>query len=1076
MVLPWVKIEALKTTVPEQYYAYPEFLWNTDSISATVTSSEAPRFHLSWDQGILSGGMLLAAVYFGYKLYQIYKLRNAGAIQRFPNFTQIVVKNSELAFSFFKSIFLGDKVVQREYQSIIQHELVHIEQRHSWDLLFFELMRIVGWFNPLVYVYQNRVSELHEFIADSKVAKTDKKEQYEFLLSQIFQTENISFVNQFFKSSLIRKRIAMLQRKQSKKVWQLKYLLLVPLLLGMLLYTSSEAQESESIQQKQTSDDADLIDKLNAKIDIEIEKSGSLNKVFHKFRKEHDFFGFDYIMSKDEYFENTLLFQRHSANFSDSLKKAETPFFRGFRKQPLPSTTRYKSYVVRTEAFLILDDNLRVSISTNRNNEGLGARPVELKNTKTEGYLIFEVENIKDLTGDEVRAFNNKLDAVFNQNHSEYSGMVLKDGHYAFEIFETEPFNKLIEIQNDTKLFSEKPTTIDRYNQLVAERKRLLKSSNENNPVIVNLDQQIAGLRKTVFGDGETIPFAVVEEVPVFPGCEDEKDKRACYQKSMQRHISKNFRYPQEAQEKGIQGRVAIMFTISETGSIDNIKMRGPHQLLEDEAERIIALLPEMKPGKDKGELVNVPFSIPITFKLKSGFSGDIGSMGSRFEVLPSNISSDPELIATVERYNQLVLERQRLLKNSTEENPVIVNLDNQLRGLVTTIYASGKYGAIPFAKVDQVPIFPDCEDVQDKRACFQQRMQRHISKNFRYPEEAQKQSIQGRVGILFTITSDGNIENIHAGGPNKLLEDEASRIISRLPNMQPGKHKGQLVDVAYSIPITFKLEDNGVMFRKKLNLETTNDSRPLIIIDGEESTKEVLDNMDPNDIGSINVLKDESANNEYGEKGKNGVVEIFTKKNNNVVSALKNANAEKAPKLEEDEVTPHTSLNLDAMNVIQTPPLYIIDGEESTKEEMGYINPKDIAEINVYKDESALSVYGEKGKNGVVVITTKKNQNDTEESNEVYRADTNTMSVTATAKDKNGIKIITGTVTDGMMGLPVATIGIEGSERGVISDFDGKFEIKAKKGDVILFQYIGLPILKCTVTDEENYQITKKK
>lgn len=105
LILPWVKIEALKTTVPEEYYAYPEFLWNANTISATVTSSEAPNFHLSWEEGILYGGMLLAAVYFGYKLLQIYRLRNAGAIHRFPNFTKIVVKNSELAFSFFRSIF-----------------------------------------------------------------------------------------------------------------------------------------------------------------------------------------------------------------------------------------------------------------------------------------------------------------------------------------------------------------------------------------------------------------------------------------------------------------------------------------------------------------------------------------------------------------------------------------------------------------------------------------------------------------------------------------------------------------------------------------------------------------------------------------------------------------------------------------------------------------------------------------------------------------------------------------------------------------------------------------------------------
>jgi beta-lactamase regulating signal transducer with metallopeptidase domain len=78
-------------------------------------------------------------------------------------------------------------------------------------------MRIVAWFNPLVYVYQNRISEVHEYIADAEVAKTHKKEQYQLLLTQVFKTQYISFINPFFKSSLIKKRIVMLQKSKSKK-------------------------------------------------------------------------------------------------------------------------------------------------------------------------------------------------------------------------------------------------------------------------------------------------------------------------------------------------------------------------------------------------------------------------------------------------------------------------------------------------------------------------------------------------------------------------------------------------------------------------------------------------------------------------------------------------------------------------------------------------------------------------------------------------------------------------------------------------------------------------------------------
>jgi len=113
------------------------------------------------------------------------------------------------------------------------------------------------------------------------------------------------------------------------------------------------------------------------------------------------------------------------------------------------------------------------------------------------------------------------------------------------------------------------------------------------------------------------VPFAVIEDVPIFPGCEGESDKRRCFQSMMQKHISKNFRYPEIAQEMGVQGRVSVMFTIQKDGSIGNVRMRGPDKNLEKEAARIIGKLPKMTPGKQRGRAVRVPFSIPITFKLQ---------------------------------------------------------------------------------------------------------------------------------------------------------------------------------------------------------------------------------------------------------------------------------------------------------------------------------------------------------------------------------------------------------------------------------------------------------------------------
>jgi protein TonB len=115
------------------------------------------------------------------------------------------------------------------------------------------------------------------------------------------------------------------------------------------------------------------------------------------------------------------------------------------------------------------------------------------------------------------------------------------------------------------------------------------------------------------------IPFAIIEDVPLFPGCERvaKSKRRECFQEKMNIHIRKNFRYPEIAQEMGIQGRVFVMFTIGSDGSINNIRTRGPDKNLEKEANRIIKKLPTMTPGRQRGRAVRVPFSIPIQFKLQ---------------------------------------------------------------------------------------------------------------------------------------------------------------------------------------------------------------------------------------------------------------------------------------------------------------------------------------------------------------------------------------------------------------------------------------------------------------------------
>ena len=112
-----------------------------------------------------------------------------------------------------------------------------------------------------------------------------------------------------------------------------------------------------------------------------------------------------------------------------------------------------------------------------------------------------------------------------------------------------------------------------------------------------------------------------MEQLPQFPDCIDvEKSAQMdCFQTQMQKHIKENFNYPVEAMEKNIQGRIQLEYLINKNGEVEITEVKGPEnsELLQEEAKRIISLLPKFIPGKHNGKAIAVRNVIPLTFKLQ---------------------------------------------------------------------------------------------------------------------------------------------------------------------------------------------------------------------------------------------------------------------------------------------------------------------------------------------------------------------------------------------------------------------------------------------------------------------------
>lgn len=216
----------------------------------------------------------------------------------------------------------------------------------------------------------------------------------------------------------------------------------------------------------------------------------------------------------------------------------------------------------------------------------------------------------------------------------------------------------------------------------------------------------------------------------------------------MQRFIQTNLRYPVKAQEAKVQGRVVIRFVVTETGEIEDVSIaRSLSAECDAEAMRVVKAMPKWSPGKYKGKTVPVYFNVPFVFKLSGGKSSNKGN-----------------------KTDVAKLEAGR----------------------------SGNSALKPLVTVEQMPTYPGGDS----------EMQKFIQSNLKYPAEAQKAKIQGRVTLRFTVSNTGEVGGISVvRGISAECDAEAVRVIKAMPKWNPGKQNGQAVAVYYNLPIQFKLQ-----------------------------------------------------------------------------------------------------------------------------------------------------------------------------------------------------------------------------------------------------------------------------
>ncbi|TWR27673.1 hypothetical protein FPZ42_00215 [Mucilaginibacter achroorhodeus] len=256
-IIPLTQISALKPHLEEtQTFTQASYVLPTN-LNVQV---QKQGFEFTVDNTLpylYIAGAMIAAVVLLVRLWRLFKITKAGRSYSYGDYQRVDLPDSQTAFSFFNYLYMGTGLKQSE--TIIAHELVHIRQKHTLDVLFLELLKIVNWFSPVVYLVQQSLKTLHEYIADEQTAalENDALSYSSFLLNNAYGLAGASVTHSFFNNNLLKRRIIMLNQKRSGKLARLKYLAAAPLCAGMLctstLLFSKDYGVIDFTPQKQTS-------------------------------------------------------------------------------------------------------------------------------------------------------------------------------------------------------------------------------------------------------------------------------------------------------------------------------------------------------------------------------------------------------------------------------------------------------------------------------------------------------------------------------------------------------------------------------------------------------------------------------------------------------------------------------------------------------------------------------------------------------------------------------------------------------------------------------------------------------
>ncbi|MBU1820074.1 MAG: TonB family protein [Bacteroidetes bacterium] len=244
---------------PEAAPVVPAVTYAVASLPPTVITAQSAAEPVATlpDWLVLLGtlyavGVGCMGIRLGLFLRKLYRLFGQGEEIPMDGYTLILLEANRVgSFSFLNRIVISRTDYEHHLDTVLNHELVHVQQRHSWDILLVEVLRVLFWFNPVLILYKRSLQQVHEYLADGQaiLQSAGRRDQYaEFLVAYALHAPVATLTKHFFNTSLLKSRITMLYKNRNSK-WALgRYAVVLPLVGLVLMLTAARERVADALE------------------------------------------------------------------------------------------------------------------------------------------------------------------------------------------------------------------------------------------------------------------------------------------------------------------------------------------------------------------------------------------------------------------------------------------------------------------------------------------------------------------------------------------------------------------------------------------------------------------------------------------------------------------------------------------------------------------------------------------------------------------------------------------------------------------------------------------------------------